>query len=737
MKKFLCILLFAVYAFGFEWSVAKSSLSHYNSVFVNNDNVYGLITTGFLIKSNDNGKTWLPSITIDNSSEQVYLTDIWMYKDSIGVICGNSDGAMVIYRTKTKGNIWQEVYYINATSYDEFNKIKFKDNILWIVGDKGTCVKSSDFGVTWIKKITNITDDILSIDFYNAKYGFIATNNGKILKTTNGGETWEIKFLPLGVKQVYDIYIVDTLNILAVGSFGQFIYSTDAGNSWDNRQIVLGVNFSGINKFGNEYIIIGNNGNLFTSKDLNTWKKEKLPLGFTSANFTRINYNKNYVFVSASGGIIKGIPEIIDTVDIKENGYVFVKDNKLHYYDYKAKKTYNNIIDVGPIPNDIYADTNWIIITNSGQYGNQSSIQIFKPNDLYQYLNDNYLPSFQQKIKKIELSDAANAYETIAINDTLLASTLAQINKVILLNPVTNKIIQEISTPAGNPQGIIRETDSTFIVTIADWGDGTGKEIFKFNVKKMQKSKSVVTHLNPVDIIKTKKYYVAWTWGSWMGQDNYGTLIVLDTNLNKITETRVPKNGKISQVIEISDTTLLTEYFDENYDFHKYIYNIKSGQIDTLLNDFYLNNTFVKKFNDYFLIKESSNAIRIYSQKNNKTEVVLPFYSKLISQYFYPKILTNTKQEEDKNIKYQLFLENYPNPFNPITNIRFSIPFSGKVNLTIFNLLGEKIETLFDGELNKGVYNFAFNAQNLASGIYLARLSHNNNIKTLKLLLLK
>ncbi len=67
--------------------------------------------------------------------------------------------------------------------------------------------------------------------------------------------------------------------------------------------------------------------------------------------------------------------------------------------------------------------------------------------------------------------------------------------------------------------------------------------------------------------------------------------------------------------------------------------------------------------------------------------------------------------------------QNYPNPFNPSTIINYSLPSESKVKLQIFNTLGEEIATLVDETNNAGVHTLEWNASNLASGIYLYRIS--------------
>jgi hypothetical protein len=81
--------------------------------------------------------------------------------------------------------------------------------------------------------------------------------------------------------------------------------------------------------------------------------------------------------------------------------------------------------------------------------------------------------------------------------------------------------------------------------------------------------------------------------------------------------------------------------------------------------------------------------------------------------------------------------QNYPNPFNPSTTINFGVPTSSFVNLSIYNSIGEKVATIVSEQIEAGVHSVQFNASNLASGIYIYRLTANNRIFTNKMLLIK
>jgi hypothetical protein len=81
--------------------------------------------------------------------------------------------------------------------------------------------------------------------------------------------------------------------------------------------------------------------------------------------------------------------------------------------------------------------------------------------------------------------------------------------------------------------------------------------------------------------------------------------------------------------------------------------------------------------------------------------------------------------------------QNYPNPFNPSTNIEFSIPKATAVTLVIYNSLGQEITTLVSDRLSAGKYTFNWDADNLASGVYIYRLVTDGFTDTKKMLLLR
>jgi len=70
--------------------------------------------------------------------------------------------------------------------------------------------------------------------------------------------------------------------------------------------------------------------------------------------------------------------------------------------------------------------------------------------------------------------------------------------------------------------------------------------------------------------------------------------------------------------------------------------------------------------------------------------------------------------------------QNYPNPFNPSTKIKYTLPKSDKVKMEIFNLLGQRIETLINKQMPAGSHEIEFIAKDLPSGVYLYRIESGN-----------
>ena len=92
--------------------------------------------------------------------------------------------------------------------------------------------------------------------------------------------------------------------------------------------------------------------------------------------------------------------------------------------------------------------------------------------------------------------------------------------------------------------------------------------------------------------------------------------------------------------------------------------------------------------------------------------------------------------------RYVLSVTNHPNPFNPSTTVKYTVPSAGDVKVTIYDARGARVSTLVDRHHAAGAYTAqwearASNGASVASGVYFARIEHASGMRTKKLVLLK
>lgn len=138
---------------------------------------------------------------------------------------------------------------------------------------------------------------------------------------------------------------------------------------------------------------------------------------------------------------------------------------------------------------------------------------------------------------------------------------------------------------------------------------------------------------------------------------------------------------------------------------------------------------------DYALVVDATE----YENTENNNSVNLDYGTNPTASkdlYLTPESTTGVKSNSTLPVNYSLS-QNYPNPFNPTTNIKFVIPEKSQVRLEVYNLIGQKVADLINGELNAGEYTITFNANGLSSGVYLYKLQAGNFTSVKKMILMK
>ncbi|MBK7631411.1 MAG: T9SS type A sorting domain-containing protein [Ignavibacteriales bacterium] len=139
---------------------------------------------------------------------------------------------------------------------------------------------------------------------------------------------------------------------------------------------------------------------------------------------------------------------------------------------------------------------------------------------------------------------------------------------------------------------------------------------------------------------------------------------------------------------------------------------------------------------DYNLTRSYTNDLLYYD--------VRPYYSTegtysdndwfAVFGVLMPKTSDSTSVAE---MELENSLANFPNPFNPSTNISFSIKEAGHVNIKVFDLIGQQVAELVNEEKEAGSYQISFNASHLPSGIYIYTINAGIYSQTRKMLLMK
>jgi len=104
--------------------------------------------------------------------------------------------------------------------------------------------------------------------------------------------------------------------------------------------------------------------------------------------------------------------------------------------------------------------------------------------------------------------------------------------------------------------------------------------------------------------------------------------------------------------------------------------------------------------------------------------------------YEYSRVISPERETEPLPERFSLS-PNYPNPFNPVTQICYELTKEDFVSVRIFDIDGREVQTLVDRNQPPGTYQLAFNAADLASGVYFCQISAGRQTKQIKMLLMK
>ena len=141
----------------------------------------------------------------------------------------------------------------------------------------------------------------------------------------------------------------------------------------------------------------------------------------------------------------------------------------------------------------------------------------------------------------------------------------------------------------------------------------------------------------------------------------------------------------------------------------------------------------ISTINSHDIINSNNDKTIIYNLNNN-------LYTNKFEFESFPEdliVVSSNGDLVDVQIKSPFLVSAFPNPFNPITTIEFSIPIDGDVSINIYDLAGKEVSSLSNQYYSSGSHQIIWDAENYSSGIYFIKIMSGNHINTQVVTLIK
>ncbi|MBK8983800.1 MAG: T9SS type A sorting domain-containing protein [Ignavibacteria bacterium] len=578
-------------------------------------------------------------------------------------------------------------------------------------------MKSADGGITWTSINSQSGLPLFCISFLDEVTGVCGGYN-IILKTTDGGISWNaLNAGLLPATQITGIKYTDSNKIYAAGNSqsGDFYYSNDDGDNWQRNSLGLQYLFGGsvdlVRAMGfrdaDNGCIVTDLGTILKTSDggshWNTDSSQRFSYLKTEI-FKDVFYNDiQNGFFSGSGGRVLKLP------DCREELITLTGNNKNFYDSFAAEN------------GDVYCTGDSGVILRKKAVSPEWE-NIFIAKDII--------------LKSITFSDPFTGF--VCSNKGRIFRTLDGEDKWIEFFPgiksiIVNKIFFK-DKYNGFITGGIENSGKGIIYNTSDGGinwklnfQNAGEGIF-YDIYFTDYMTGFAVGGNG-SIASTIDGGVSWSLNKLTPYDfnsinfnGIGTGIISGENGviyrtsdgGKSWQFISPAQYKNLNSVLFTDDLNIISAGDNGAMIHSSDAGVSWQKINSITNNNLLSLT--SDVNGIYAFGENGSIIYSIKDKNRNTAV------------------TNKNVFDISNISS---LTNYPNPFNPVTRISFSIPERGFVNIKIYDILGKEVRTLLNEMRQAGNYHVEFNGGNLAGGIYICRMEFNNTSSIKRLILLK
>lgn len=741
--------------------------------FVNKDTGWACGDLGALIKTSNGGSSW----TVIQTNETIPILKVRSYNGQVVIASGYGG---TILRSTDGGETFVQVTS-NVTG-DLWGLQMVNDTLGWACGNVNSFSKTTDGGQTWQRIFTpGYTSDYWWIDFLTEQYGFIAAN-GKVLKTMDGGNSWEI----IQAGDNYPLFCIDMIDSLHIAAAGygdaiyraKNIYSNDGGNTWINGGNLTwdAVNCIQFVNADTGYLTINEAGIYKTTNRGQDWSPLNLTGGGIPGLF-ELQFHKN-INLGYAAGIGLRIYRALNNLDAWNK--LIINDNFVDVYFTNETTGYaaaNRIIY-----KTTNAGLNWFILPNF-----PSNVFTASLNRLtFTNAATGFAGGYPARI--VKTTDAGDNW--YVVNRTGLTDTIGTINKIFFINSsigwaVTSRGGILKTTDAGNNwfaqlnvgvsiifnsvyfvdslygwtansdrpfkttdggtnwvqqtnSGIWQSRDVFFTNRDTGWiVDNTSWSLLKKTIDGGINWIAIPEILNPFEFHffpDPKHWIINGTPQKYITEDGGYSWIDITTdvpsgfnNFNGVTDFLGFAVGELGIVLRYFDETVPVELMDFTalIEYNKVSLNWITAS-ETNNNGFFIER--IKVDENYWKTLTFINGAGTSTNAN--------FYSyrdrlNKFGKYKYrlKQIDYNGQYEYSNEIevdyinKFDFYLsQNYPNPYNPATKIDFNIPEKTFVRIILYDVTGREIKKIIDQEMEAGNYSVSLSSEGLSSGVYFYKM---------------
>lgn len=705
------------------WQVIPTNSSAYltSVFFINSMTGYIGGINGFLSKTTDGGVSWTVQDPLFASS---FVRDLYFINANTGYLCGDNG---FIRKTTNGGNNWIPlttntiggIYGIDAA--DELN--------VYASVTDGTILRSTNGGASFTG-VSVSANQLLTVDFSSRDTGYVSGQGGVVYKTTDAGLTWN--FLnAFTLNNFWDICALNNNELYLAAYYGTLRKSANGGGTFKSA-------------FGNNYLFediqminkmigytCGLDGILNKTTDGgNTWSAQ---ISNTTESLNEIFFlDANTGYAAGTNGLLLKTTDGGDNFNVAvispnnrevltAGSAIPVKWSAAFSGNVKIEYSLNSGASWNVIQNSVPAELfeyEWIVPTGNS---NQCKVKITSVDNpaisdvsdgIFNILNSSLFYNVPELVY-YKFNNGINTTPNYAVPGEVYGN--ARISGMTLQNGG----LADSSLTGGGESGATHYVSTDWATYLP--GSGWTIGFWISNISLGADPNNAVYLFSDITANNIRCYY-----GGALGLTAADTAIMF--RCTGMENVRIPvvrgRNYYIHIVYEASPSVIKV-----------YVNGMLTQNIPHTPFSIIGNGPFIIGALATFHSSLSQNMrldeFRVYDRPLAQQEITATW------NVTFPSIITGVQNQINSVPTEFVLYDNFPNPFNPVTAIRYSISESKYVSLMVFDILGKKIADLVNQKQNPGKYEIKFDGSNLSSGIYFYELRSGNYVSRKKMALIK